>query len=204
MSRVITPEAIASYPNVFVPRAQSEDQDPKYSVALVFLTETQALPDFKAMKKAALDVAKEKWGAKAAEMIRGGKIRFPFRDDAEEKGYPEGSVFVNARGTRRPGVVSIYPDPNNDGRPTPITNEEDIYPGCIVRASISFFAYDVSGNRGVGAGLNNLQKLRDGTRLDSSVRAIDEFDADASAVADLSDLQDEAETDEDELDLDDI
>jgi len=30
-------------------------------------------------------------------MVESGKIRMPFRNDGEEKGYPEGSVFMNVK-----------------------------------------------------------------------------------------------------------
>lgn len=185
--RVITPEAILSYPHLWQPKAAAEDQEPRYSCCLVF----PAGSDLRALKAAVIEAAKVKWGDKATKMIRDGKLRMPFRDDAEERGYPEGSVFVNARSKTAPGIVSIYPDPET-GKPTPITDPEQVYPGCYVRASVTAFAYDRSGNRGVAFALNNLQKIRDGERLDSRKRAEDEFEADANAVADLSDLTGES------------
>ena len=47
--------------------------------------------------------------------------------------------------------------------------------GVKGRASISFYAYNVNGNRGVACGLNNLQKLADGTPLGGKARAEDDF-----------------------------
>lgn len=197
--RIITPEAILSYPNLFTPRAQNDQQEPKYSCALVFTEDT----DISDLKKAAVAVAKEKWGAKAADMIKKGQLRMPFRTDTKAKGYPEGSTFMNVRSKQRPGVVSIVPDPET-GKPMVIEDESQIYPGVIARASITFFAYDTSGNRGVSAGLNNIQKIREGDRLDSRVRAVDEFEADEDAVADLSDLTDESGDDDGDLDMSDL
>lgn len=186
--KVITPEAVLSYPYLF------ETQDPmeeggeaKYGAVFVFLEGA----DLTALKKSVIEAAKEKWGDKAVGMLRDKKIRSPFRDDAEDKGYPEGSVFITARSKARPGVVSIYPDPNNGGKPTPITDPELIYPGCFVKASVRAFAYDVKGNKGVSFNLNNVQKLRDGERLDGRTKAEDEFDADQDAVGSLEDLTDE-------------
>jgi hypothetical protein len=185
--RVITPEAVLSYPHLFTPQAAEDGGTPKYSCALVFPEGT----DLSALKQAVVSVLADKFGEKkAAELIQKKQIRLPFRDGAE-KNYPEGSVFINVRGAQAPGVVSTIPDPNT-GRPMSITDEEEIYPGCIVRASISAFYYDTSGNKGVSFGLNNVQKIRDGKRLDSRVRAEDEFEADASAVASLDDLTDDS------------
>jgi hypothetical protein len=36
---------------------------------------------------------------------------------------------------------------------------------------VRFFGYDQAGNKGVGCGLNNIQKLKDGERLDGTVSA---------------------------------
>jgi hypothetical protein len=66
------------------------------------------------------------------------------------------------------------------------------YPGALVRASVSFYTYDNSGNRGVGVGLNNVQ-LIDGTkpRLDNRKPADEEFTPEEGALApaDMSDVE---------------
>lgn len=178
-TRVITPEAIISYPTLFEPRASEEGKQPKYSCALIFPEGT----DLTELKAAAKEAAVEKFGAKLPK-----NLRMPFRDDGEEKGYPEGSIFFNARGTRKPGVVAAYADPRT-GKPAVIDDPEAVYPGQIVRASVTAYGYDVSGNRGVAFGLNNVQILRDGERLDGGRSATDEFEATAPAP-DLSDLED--------------
>ena len=181
---IITPVATLSYPHLFEPHAVDKDDEPKYQAALVFPAGT----DLTEMKRIAVACAKEKWGDKAEGMIRNKKLRMPFRTDGEEKGYPEGSVFMNVRSKQRPGIVSRIPDPTT-GRPMPIADPDEIYPGVQVKASLGVFAYDVSGNKGVSFGLNNVQKWADGERLDHVVKAADEFDADPTMVADLSDLE---------------
>jgi hypothetical protein len=190
---LITPKAILSYPRLFVAEKQDPD-DPnekaKFSCALVFPKNT----DLKELKQAALEAAREKWGAKADAMIRGEKLRMPFRTDSTDKGYPEGSIFTNVRTTKRPGIVSIYPDPNT-GKPLPIVDEEEMYPGVVVRASLAVYAYDVKGNRGVSFALNNLQKVADGERLDGRMAPEDEFEADMDATADLSDMEEDVTED---------
>ena len=194
---IITPKAILSYPRLFAPEAQNEGDTPKYSCALVFEDGT----DLKSLKQAAVEAARERFGDKADNMIKGGKLRMPVRTDSVEKGYPEGSTFMNVRTTKKPGIVSIYPGP--DGKPLPIADEDEMYPGCVVRASLACYAYDTNGNRGVSFALNNLQKVAEGERLDGRAKAEDEFDADMDAVADLSDLEesveDEAQEGQDDL-----
>ena len=184
MSKVISPEAIISYPHIFEPTIPPMATEPVYSCVLVFSKDA----DLAEMKKIALEVAKEKFGNKTDSLIRDGKLRMPFRTDGlEEKGYPEGSCFMNVKNKQRPDVVSIYPGP--DGRPMSIDDPAQLYSGCKVKASLRAYAYDVSGNKGVSFALGNLQKLADGERLDGRKRGADEFAADLSAKpADLSDL----------------
>lgn len=195
MSKVITPEAILSFPHLFKPEAFEEGDKPAYSCALVFTPEAQKDPKFKAMKVAALEVAVEKWGDKAKTVIQG--QRYPtFRTDVEEKGYPEGSVYINVRSYNKPQIVSIVPDPANDGKPMRITEEMskelgsafEIYPGAVVIASVNAVAYERKGNKGVSFWINNMQKRADGERLAGGVPADEEFEADAEAAALLTDL----------------
>lgn len=184
MSKIISPEAIISYPHIFEPTIPPMATKPVYSCVLVFEKDA----DLTEMKKLAHEVAKEKFGNKTESLLRDGKLRMPFRTDGlEEKGYPAGSCFMNTKNEHRPDVVSVYPGP--DGRPTTIDDPAQIYSGCKVKASLRCYAYDVQGNKGVAFALGNLQKIADGERLDGRKRGADEFTADLSAKpADLSDL----------------
>lgn len=171
--KIITPEFIASYPVLFEPKADDRGEL-FYSVALVFPAGT----DLEALKADAMAVGKAKWGAK---YVPGPSFHFPFRTDAEAKGYPEGSTFFSAKTKSKPGIVSRYAGP--DGKPQVITDPEAIYPGVILRASIRFYAFESDKKKGVGVQLNNLQKVRDGERMDGRMKAEDEFDADGEAPA---------------------
>ncbi|MEG1166068.1 MAG: DUF2815 family protein, partial [Oscillospiraceae bacterium] len=44
----------------------------------------------------------------------------------------------------------------------------DVYSGMYGRVTIRFFTYNTSGNRGVGCGLGNVLKTRDGEALSAS------------------------------------
>ncbi len=195
---LVTPEAVASYPHVLAPqKAQKAGDKEKFSMTFVFLPGT----DLRALEAAALEAAVAKFGEsmklpngasiKTADALAKGLLRSPFRRDVEMKGYPEGSVFINCRTETKPTIVTAAADPST-GRPRIMSDEEikkEIYPGAIVRASVSAFGYETSGNRGVSFGLNNVQKLRDGERLDNRKPADQEFDAVLNAEpADLSAL----------------
>ena len=51
----------------------------------------------------------------------------------------------------------------------------DVYSGMYARETVNFFLYDASGNRGVGFGLGNVCKTRDGEPLSNSVVTAAEF-----------------------------
>jgi hypothetical protein len=57
----------------------------------------------------------------------------------------------------------------------PIIDENEIYSGMFGRATIRFFAYASSGKKGIGCGLNNVQKLGDGDALGGHSSASADF-----------------------------
>ena len=195
--KVVTPEGQLSYPFLFMARAKKDAKEgdrPRFSTTIIFPEGT----DITELKKLVMDAAKEKFGEKFSDMFRSGALRNPFRTDTEAKGYPDGT-FISAWSHNRPGVVSIYPDPNNvndDGKPKPtIISPEDsdkVYPGVVAKLLVSVFAYD-NITKGVSFSLAGVQIIKDGDRLDGAVAAQDAFDADKDAVADLSDLTGEGE-----------
>lgn len=185
--RCKTPKCILSYPHLFKAQPGQNGGKDKFSAALVITREERDTPEFRDMKEKAMLAAREKFGARTDDLIRKGKLKMPFRDDMDDKGYPEGSIVVNARSDSKPGIVDRYKDPNT-GKAREITDEKEVYPGMIVRASLRAFAYDTNGNMGVAFALNNVQKLGDGARLDGKKAAQDDFEALDEAPADLADL----------------
>jgi len=170
-TKVITPEAVISYPQLFAPK-ENDKGELFYSCALVFLAGT----DISKLKAAALAAGKAKFGAKFNPESQ--SYSWPFRTDVDEKGYPAGATFFNCKSKGKPGVVDRYA--GADGKPRPITDAAEVYAGAKVRASIRFYAFETKGNRGVAVALNNVQKLGDGPRLDSRMAAEDEFEATAA------------------------
>lgn len=189
VKNVVTPRAILSYPALFKPEAVQEGDKEKYSATLIFEEEQLDSEEFNELKVQALAAAQERWGEKTKQMIKDGEIRFPFRDDWQKKGYPENSRFIIIRTEFKPGVV--------DHRLEDITDPEELYPGCIVRAQVSAYAWTYMGKNGVSFGLNHVQKLDEGERLDNRTSAADVFDAtEAPAAVDLDNLDGEPEDSE--------
>ena len=183
--RIQTPEATLSYPAIWEPRAFEDGDTPEYSGVLVFSAGT----DLSELNAAAAGVAKERWGGKAGEVMRNARYK-PFRNGGEK--YGEGTIYITTRSkTTQPGVVANYPETPGSTRPELITDRSQVYPGVVVKALVSPYAYDKKGNKGVGWGLDAIQIIRDGERLDGRVNAQDEFEADMDAVANLDDLTDE-------------
>ena len=83
--------------------------------------------------------------------------------------------FLNANSSRKPEIV-------NKEREAIMSNDE-FYSGCFGRASINFYAFNVSGNKGIACGLNNIQKLEDGERLAGGSSAEDDFADDDDLTA---------------------
>jgi len=180
-----TPPVILSYPALFEPRLPGPNATkPIYSCALVFPAETP--PEVRKNLDALIDACgREKLGAKYDSLKRSGKLKLPIHPTTEEeeaKGYPPGSFFINCRSDSAPGIVG--PVAGVDGKPTEITNPLELYPGCIVRATINFYGFNAGGGQGVGTGLRNIQKIKEGTRLDNRKKAKDDFDPIAEAEMD--------------------
>lgn len=98
-------------------------------------------------------------------------IKTPLRDGDLERPDDEtyaNSYFINANSGTAPGIV--------DADRNPILDRSEMYSGVKGRASINLYAYNVNGNRGIACGLNNLQKISDGTPLGGKSRAEDDFD----------------------------
>lgn len=97
-------------------------------------------------------------------------LKTPLRDgDTERPDDPAyaGMWFLNANSGHAPQIVDIACNP--------ILDRSEFYSGCYGRASITFFAFNTNGNRGIACGLNNLQKLRDGEPLGGRSTAVADF-----------------------------
>ena len=57
-------------------------------------------------------------------------------------------------------------------------NRSEVYSGVYGRASISFYAFNANGNKGIACGLNNLQKISDGEPLGGRASAESDFATD--------------------------
>lgn len=166
-TKVVTGKVRFSYLKVFRPEAMGDSEDKKYSVSLIIpKSDKRTLAAIKAAIDAAIEQGKSKWGGKVPK-----NLKLPLRDGDEERDDDDAyanAYFINASSKGKPGLIDRYKKE--------ITDEEELYSGCYGRASINFYAFDVSGNRGIAAGLNNLMKLEDGEPLGGRQSAESDFD----------------------------
>lgn len=175
-TRIVTGEVRLSFVNVFEPRAAVEGAEAKYSVTILLPksdTETKARLD------AAIEAAKQQGKNSNWNGVIPPTVPTPIHDGDGVKpsdGMPFGEeckghwVFTaSAKEQFKPEVV--------DAQLNPIINQSEIYSGCYGRVSVNFFPYSFGGRKGIGAGLGNIQKTRDGEPLAGRTSAADDFGA---------------------------
>jgi len=192
--KVFTPEATLSFPHLAEPQAPIPPSTEKFfTAALLFAPGTK----LDALWAAAIEAVTDKWGAGAEKKLKAGALRSPFRTDWEAKNYPEGTVYINVKSKTQPGLAYLWPDtskpvlPNGKHPPMRVPQDritQDLYPGAVVHANVTAYAYDKQGNKGVAFGLNHIQKLKDGKRIDGRKTVEETFDADPAALEDLKAL----------------
>lgn len=177
-TKVVTGLVRFSYANVFTPSAMNEGETPKYNVSIIIPKSDTATVE---RIKAAIEAAKEQGRMKLAD--KSGKIpaniKLPLRDGdidrADDPAYAD-SWFISANSHRKPAVV----DANCD----PILDASEFYSGCYGRVSLNFYAFNVN-SKGIAAGLQNLQKLRDGEPLAGGSTALEDFGGENAFQDDL-------------------
>lgn len=170
-TKVITgPNTVFSYLNCWDPKA-IQGGTPKFSVSLIIpKSDVKTVEKIKAAIQAAYEEGQSKLKGNGKSVPALSTLKTPLRDGDLERPDDEvykDSYFVNANSGTAPGVV--------DADRQPILDRSEMYSGVKGRASINFYAFNTNGNRGIACGLNNLQKISDGTPLGGRSRAEDDF-----------------------------
>ena len=179
-TRCKTPVFRSSYAFVHEPR-ETPNGEMKYQLCMIFNKDDKA--QLKNVAQAVVNACASRFGTDINKWPK--NLKCPMRDGDEERDNDEyeNTYFMNCGNKNKPGIV--------DRQVQPITDTNEFYSGCYARASLSFYSYDVKGNKGVGTGLNNLMFWEDGDRLDGSTEATDDF----------KEYAEEAVTNEDEDDI---
>lgn len=151
-----------SFPRLFEStKGKNDKQEDTYDVQIIIPKSQKA--DLQALVAALKVVGEAKWGDKWR------KVKIPLRDGDKEKDnfaedgqtngekYPErlGCYFINAR-SKVP--VGVYARDRSL-----ITNPGLIYGGCKGKLAITFYPYNTAGSVGIGAALDGVQFVADGT-----------------------------------------
>ena len=170
MKVVTGPNTRWSYVNAWEPKSINGGT-PKYSVSLIIpKSDTKTVAKIKTAIEAASKEGEAKLKGNSRTVPPLTAIKTPLRDGDIER--PDdaayaGSYFLNANSGTAPGIV--------DAECQPILERSEIYSGVYGRASVSFYAFNSNGNRGIACSLNNLQKIRDGEHLGGKASAEDDF-----------------------------
>ena len=166
-TKVITGKVRASYAHIFEPHSMNEDAPKKYSVSIIIpKSDTQMIETIESAIEEAKEVGKGKWNGKVPN-----NLKTPLRDgdiDREDDPNYENAYFLNATSQTQPGVV--------DQNKIRLTEPGALVSGDYIRASINFYGYNANGNKGIAAGLNNIQLVEKGEPLSGASNAEDDFD----------------------------
>ena len=172
--KVITgPDTRWSYANVWEAKSINGGT-PKFSVSLIIpKSDTKTVAKIKAAIEAAYYEGEAKLKGNGKSVPPMAALKTPLRDGDTERPDDEAyanAYFINANATTAPGIV--------DADRNPVLTRSEVYSGVYGRASISFYAFNSNGNKGIACGLNNLQKLRDGEPLGGKASAESDFATD--------------------------
>jgi hypothetical protein len=172
-----------AFPQLFKATTVNGEGEPAFSAS--FLIE----PDdaqVKSIEAAIEQVAKDKWGAKAADVLKGmrksDKTCLHDGDTKSQYAGFENMLFISSRNKTRPLVIDRDKTPlaEADGKP---------YAGCYVHVSLDLWAQDNNYGKRINASLGGVQFYRDGDAFTGGGAASeDEFDdlgAGTDAEADL-------------------
>lgn len=189
-TRVTTGKVRLTYAFVWEPRKVSDDQNDqqspkdqrlsddsgnqnsseKYSCCILIPKEDQrTLAKLQAAINQAILLG-EKKGYWQGAHLSPSTFKFPLRDgdqECAEKGEEyAGHWFLNASSSRKPHIVDIN---RND-----IFDQSEVYSGCYARVCLNFYPFNKNRGKGIGCGLEAIQKVADGEPLGSVPIDIDE------------------------------
>ena len=175
-TKVIIPCRI-SFANIWEAKSINGGEE-KYSVSCIIpKSDKTTLTKIHKAIEAAKEAGKAKrWGGKIPA-----NLKLPLRDGdidrPDDEAYAD-AMFINATSKDAPQIV--------DRKVQPILDPIECGSGDYCNVSVNFYAFNANGNRGVAAGLGNVQLVKSGERLAGK----------ASAASDFAEMEDDEELDE--------
>lgn len=194
MATRIKIKGILSFPAVFKPKP-TKDGDPRYGVNVLLDADDPQLEDIRVAIK---EAATEKWGKKAATVLK--QLQAQDRlclHDGNLKDYAgyEGRMYISAASKTRPTVV--------DRRRNPVSEADGlIYAGAVGIVLLDIWAQDNDYGKRVNAGLAGVQFYSHGEPLaggrPASTDEFDEFEEDVDEDETAQQDSHAADTDDDD------
>jgi hypothetical protein len=194
----LSPIVRVSFCNVWKPRKDTEKYDITGIMDLPKDLSEKDKARWNAIKQIMIDAKKEKWPKFSGPVMctirtgKGYKTEDFFSDPVDCEKYPEykDKVIIKAMSSgRQPEIIG--PDKEE------IIVQDDFYSGCYAVLSLTAFAWENSGKKGVSLGVNHIMKVKDGTRFvgnsGTAAQAFEEIEADDFAT--VSKEEDEEEFD---------
>lgn len=180
--RLLLPPALGAFTYIWEPRPpdpkDGPDKKPKYGITLLWKKENGKAPAaLLELQTAIVETARSAFGqdkegkpVDVVQKLKAKTLHNPFYDGDVEK--PEdktfaGHVYINASSEAQPGIV--------DAKVQRIISREEAYAGCTFRATVAIYSFEAKGNKGVAIGLNNLQVVAKGPRMDGRKSAEEDF-----------------------------
>ena len=164
-TKVIIPCRI-SFANIWEPKSINGSEE-KYSVSCnVPKSDKKTLAKIEKAIEAAKEAGRsKKWGGKIPP-----NLKLPLRDGdidrPDDEAYAN-AMFVNATSKDAPQIV--------DRKVDPILDPMECGSGDYCNVSVNFYGFNANGNRGVAAGLGNIQLIKHGERLAGKASASSDF-----------------------------
>lgn len=170
MARQFTTSLVRlSYVSVFQPR-ETPQGTKKYSVTCLLPKSDKA--GYDALMKAIC----EEYQANKDTVLKGiAKPKIPVHDgDGTTSTGAEFGPECKGHWVFTASANETFPPSVVDQRVQPIMNQTDVYSGCWGHVAISIYAYN-NQSKGIGFGLNGIQKVKDDEALGFSFNASDAF-----------------------------
>ena len=165
-TKVVVPCRI-SFANIWEPKSINGSEE-KYSVSCLIPKEDKAtlMKIHKAIEAAKEDARAKKWSGKIPA-----NLKLPMHDGDIDRPDDEnyvGMMFFNATSKDAPQIV--------DRKVQPILDPLECGSGDYCNVSVNFYGFAASGNKGIAAGLGNIQLVKKGERLAGRATAASDFE----------------------------
>jgi len=172
-TKFVTSKVRLLYPSIYKATGFQGNKEKFSILILIDKIDNKTLESIENAVKAANEEAKEKYGKAVT-------FKSPLRDGDLEKPDNElykGKLFLSAKSDRKPMVL--------DRNKVPMLEDDgSIYSGVWGQIVGNMYPYNVSGNKGISAGLQAVRKVADGERVGGKSFSVSDFDDSGLDVTD--------------------